>query len=223
VIVYKVANSINGKIYIGKTSYSLEQRKKSHIYASSTKRTQSTLHDAIRKHGAENFFFNTLCYCLTNEDLCNMEKFMISFFDSKKHGYNSTDGGEGAPGFHPNDVTRQKHRAFMIGNTHTKGYKHNEATRLKMSTALRKRWAIDKAGGKQIPRVSWLGKKHTDETKLKLSLIKKGCVGPNKGKPMSDSAKEKLKAFHLGRRHTDETKLKLSLISKRRYHEKNTR
>ncbi len=53
-IIYKITNIINNKIYIGKTEKSLNKRWSGHI-AKSRKNIISVLHNAILKYGKENF------------------------------------------------------------------------------------------------------------------------------------------------------------------------
>ena len=60
-------------------------------------------------------------------------------------------------------------------------------------------WRLGMAGVK--------GKKHSDESKLKMSAAKKG-------KRMSDEAKLKMSAAEKGKRMSDETKLKMSAARK---------
>ena len=51
--IYKITNKINNKIYIGKTTRTVEQRYKEHL--ADSKRVRSYLHNAIQKYGSENF------------------------------------------------------------------------------------------------------------------------------------------------------------------------
>lgn len=86
-IIYKTTNLINNKFYIGKDA------KNTKSYFGSGK----VLKLAIKKYGKENFKKETLKECKTLEELNELEKFYISYFDSTnpKRGYNLTDGGTG--------------------------------------------------------------------------------------------------------------------------------
>ena len=54
--IYKVTNNINGKMYIGQTRRTIEQRWKQHIYDSfNNSLDTSAFHCAIRKYGIEAF------------------------------------------------------------------------------------------------------------------------------------------------------------------------
>jgi hypothetical protein len=57
---------------------------------------------------------------------------------------------------------------------------------------------------------SWKGKKHTEDTKMKISQSKVG-------KKVSDEVRIRLKGLRKGCKHTDETKEKLSLFHTERY------
>jgi group I intron endonuclease len=54
--IYKIVNDVNDKIYVGKTTKSLDIRFKEHI-SDSTRKTEEKrpLYNAIRKYGAEHF------------------------------------------------------------------------------------------------------------------------------------------------------------------------
>lgn len=61
---------------------------------------------------------------------------------------------------------------------------------------------------------SFYGKKHTEETKDKISESKKGIESWNKGIPMSEEVKQKLSKSQKGKKSSDETKKKLSEMRK---------
>lgn len=85
--IYKITNLVNNKIYIGKdTSSNLN------YYGSGV-----LIKKAINKYGLENFKKEILEECQTNQELCNREKYWISFYDSTNRliGYNISFGGDG--------------------------------------------------------------------------------------------------------------------------------
>lgn len=92
--IYSITNTINGKRYIGKAK-SIEDRWKDHTYKSRWKRfPNKTLYKAFQKYGVENFKFEIIEEC--EESIQNdRERFWISYYNSKKNGYNETDGGDG--------------------------------------------------------------------------------------------------------------------------------
>lgn len=92
-LIYKATNRINGKIYIGQTTRSLQKRIKGHNNES--KRTNYAFHKAIRKHGIENFDFEVLFECQTLEELNKKEIELIKELKANNRdiGYNITIGG----------------------------------------------------------------------------------------------------------------------------------
>lgn len=93
--IYKVTNKVNGKIYVGKTSTSIEKRWKNHVWTSKRATTTSILHHAIRKYGEECFEVTLLDEASTKEALNEKERFWISQLDARNDaiGYNIAVGG----------------------------------------------------------------------------------------------------------------------------------
>lgn len=90
-IVYKIENFINGKIYVGQTKKSLEKRIEQHKH-----NKKSFIGKAIQEYGFENFRYEAIENCDSAEKLNEREKFWIKELNSKfPNGYNKTDGGEG--------------------------------------------------------------------------------------------------------------------------------
>ena len=90
-IVYKITNLLNGKVYVGQTVRTLEARIDQH-----KRRTKSAISQAIGKYGWENFKVEVLEECETQEELNEREKFWIKFFDCiAPKGYNLNEGGRG--------------------------------------------------------------------------------------------------------------------------------
>ena len=54
-IVYKITNNINGKVYIGITTCSLEYRWSKHVTESRNENNTKHLYKAMRKYGLDNF------------------------------------------------------------------------------------------------------------------------------------------------------------------------
>jgi group I intron endonuclease len=108
-IVYKAANKLNSKVYIGKAVCSLKQRKNGHR-TSAIRGSSGHFHNAIRKYGFEQFsweilYDNKLC---SDEELKLQERKFIKKFKSnnRKFGYNMTEGGDGGNTLsnHPNKI-----------------------------------------------------------------------------------------------------------------------
>lgn len=90
-IVYKIENLINGKIYVGQTKKSLEKRIEQHKH-----NKKSCIGKAIQEYGFENFHSEVIENCDSAEKLNEREKFWIKELNCKfPNGYNKSDGGEG--------------------------------------------------------------------------------------------------------------------------------
>lgn len=91
-IIYKITNRIDGKIYIGQTKRSIEKRWREHCRSDSQ---CVRMHKAIEKYGKENFTVTQIDSAIDQEEANAKEIYWISFFDSanKEKGYNLTYGG----------------------------------------------------------------------------------------------------------------------------------
>lgn len=106
-IVYKVTNLINGKIYIGYTTKTINWRWAEHCkvaYNQNSTDYNGIFKRAIRKYGKENFKIEEIERCKNLDELKTRECFWIKklnsyAFDSNGWGYNSTLGGDGVHGY----------------------------------------------------------------------------------------------------------------------------
>lgn len=93
--IYKITNQINGKLYIGKTNRTIQERFKEHcrdyLKRGNEKRP---LYSAMKKYGIRNFSIELIEECALNEAETR-EKYWIEFYGSFKYGYNATLGGDG--------------------------------------------------------------------------------------------------------------------------------
>lgn len=113
-IVYRAVNTERGKAYIGCTSKSLEKRRYQHELNSRKDKTQ-IISLAIRKYGADAFKWEVLAVVKDVEEAKRLEVELIAKFDTKApHGYNMTDGGDGAFGCKRSEATKEKLRAAAI-------------------------------------------------------------------------------------------------------------
>lgn len=93
-LIYKVTNLIDNKIYIGQTTQSLTERWQQHCHRSPSQTYKSHLHSAIQKYGKEHFLIEILDKTETLEELNRLEIFYIQQFDClSPKGYNLLRGG----------------------------------------------------------------------------------------------------------------------------------
>jgi group I intron endonuclease len=71
--IYKITNKINGKVYIGKTVRTVEQRWAQHL-ADAHRRSSPLLHNAIRKYGSDAFNISILHEVSTLPELWRLRK-----------------------------------------------------------------------------------------------------------------------------------------------------
>ena len=93
--IYKITNKINGNAYVG-LSINIEKRWKDHIDRSQNendKEYDKVLYHAFRKYGIDNFQFEILEECKP-EELKDKEIYWIQYYNTFKHGYNATPGGD---------------------------------------------------------------------------------------------------------------------------------
>lgn len=87
-IIYKITNSINGKVYVGQTTRTIQERFAEHVKA------DSILGKDIRKFGKKNFAIEIVEECENSEQLNEREIFWIAELNCKyPNGYNTMDGG----------------------------------------------------------------------------------------------------------------------------------
>ena len=170
--IYKITNTKTGKVYIGKTTKSLNDRLQGHIN-NADKGNNFKLSLAIRKYGKENFIIEPIDFAETHEELNEKEIHYISEYNSLEDGYNMTMGGEG-------------------GNTYiNKSDEEMKAISGKISTALRKN--NGNRGQFVGPKNSMYGKHHTPETKEKMSKALKG-------RKFSKEHNRKISEYYRGRK-----------------------
>lgn len=173
--VYIHKNKVNGKVYIGKTCKKPERRwARGKGYSA-----QPKFHDDIIKYGWDNFEHIIIAEGLDEPKAKDMEVSLIAKYEStnKEKGYNTTRGGDGG----------------CLGYTHTEDWKekHREYNRTRILSQETIQRQIDSHIGKGLGKDNpFYGKKHTDETKRKISEAKKGKKMP----PRSEETKKKIGA-----------------------------
>ena len=165
-VVYKITNLINNKIYIGQTISDVKYRWWAHCKPS--KRNGQVISRAIQKYGKDNFTFEVIDSALNIDELNNKETYWIEYYNSrdKEKGYNVAFGGgnRAMP-----EETKQK---LSKVNSGKKKPPISDEHRRKLSEAAKKRTMRQETKDK-ISK-SHIGVKPSEETRVKLSLAKKG-------------------------------------------------
>lgn len=95
-VIYKITNKINGKIYIGQTN-NFNKRKRDHINTAINKWKgyERPLYQAMIKYGVENFNFEIIDTAESYDELNEKEIYYIDYFKSSidYNGYNLDLGG----------------------------------------------------------------------------------------------------------------------------------
>lgn len=166
-VIYLIRNEINGKVYIGQTVRSFDERYRNDI----TKNTHNEhLRRSIEKYGIENFYVDKeFDVAFSQEELDRLEDLYIKTYNAtdKRYGYNKKFGG--SYGKHTEEIKKK----ISLAN---KGKQRSEETRKKLSL-------VNK------------GKKLSEETKSKMSEKRKGKnFSVEHKKKMSEKAKERYKS-----------------------------
>jgi len=170
---------VNGKKYVGQTTYSLRVRFQRHFNnARYPGQKDFYLHRALRKYGKDNFQISLLCSCGNKEELDLMEDLYILLYDTmnSRIGYNRKRGGANGKQSKetrklasqvrmgkkrtPEQCARIREASLKSDRTLTHpGWHHTEATRKKMSVSQKTR--------KRGPRDAQTKKKLSDHWKIR--------------------------------------------------------
>lgn len=103
--LYKIVNQVNGKMYVGITSYP-KSRKQRH-FSKTGHSSFSIIRVAMDKYGRENFSFEILCIG-TKEYILDLEVKAIALYRTceRKFGYNIKPGGQSGRGYSVNGTKR---------------------------------------------------------------------------------------------------------------------
>jgi len=198
-IIYKIQNKINSKIYVGQTKRDINERVAGHL------ESKSYIGNALRKYSLESFDISVIDHSYKKEVLNEKEKYWIKKLNCRfPNGYNIADGGHGGNlgplvnkkiskktkgknnpfyGKHHSSESIEKIREANTGKKHSyetiekmreslTGRKHSEETKQKM----RKKHVMSDAK-------SNIGKyKRTEEHKRNIGIKSKGRKNPKLAK-----------------------------------------
>lgn len=151
IVIYKIVNNTNGKIYIGQTK-NLKERIRIHKYWAKIKRGNASIHKAINFYGFDNFSVEILLDGLTREDANIKEVELIDQYKTNQRdfGYNITIGGKGHRG-----VFGENHPMFGVKRPDLVE-RNKKGKGRKLSQEIK-------------DKISPLGRKASKETKKKMS------------------------------------------------------
>lgn len=177
--IYKIENLVNKKIYIGQTTQNPRKRHIHHFnYLKTNGHVNPHLQRAFNKYGESNFKFSVITWAKNQNELNKLEMYYMEKYDvlNPEKGYNLREGGSQG--------------------------RLSEETKLKMSISTRKFYENNPGifKGKNNPRY---GKKHSLETRMKISES-------HKGKTHSLETRQKISKSRKGIKLSLEHRLKIS-------------
>lgn len=89
-LIYKITNTVNGKVYVGETSKPLKHRLRQHL---DEKSNCVKLKRAIEKYGRESFIIEQVDHAHNKDEAFQKERFWIEHYDSVNCGYNILPSG----------------------------------------------------------------------------------------------------------------------------------
>jgi group I intron endonuclease len=214
-IIYKLTNIVNGKIYIGQDSKNNTKYLGSGVY----------LANAQKKHGKENFTKEVIEHCKDIDELNQRERYWIAFYNSTdpKVGYNLSPGGNSTLGWHMTD----EQKAAM--SKRQRGKKLSPATIAKLKLTGRGKGKKVSQDQREKLKITSSGKLHAEESKRKmrearkLQILKPDTKETRERKSKShiglrptEESLEKMRKARLGTRATEDTKSKLRAEQKKR-------
>jgi len=200
--LYCIANLINGKVYIGQAT-DVNKRWFDHRKAVRINKPTQLIHHALIKYGLENFEFEVVASCKTQDDANTTETELVKQYNSfvgNGEGYNATLGGMNAPkteewkqkvsqtlmGHEVSEETRQKISVAVTGSIRSEEFKKNvgDFWRGKERTEGHRQNLSDSLKGNQncLGKQNSLGHKHTEESKQKIGAASRGKPSAHKGK-----------------------------------------
>lgn len=211
--IYLVTCELTGKWYFGQTIKSIQSRFNEH-FRSAQRGSDHKFHRAIRKYGEENFLVEEVLTVSapTKEKLKAkldfLEKHFIQKFDTRRNGYNSTDGGESKLGYVTSEETKRKIRFAQLGERGNRfGKKHSSEV-------------IEKLRKMNLgERNPMFGRKLSEETRRKMSeshRISAQLESPEQRKKRGDAMRGK-PGINRGKKFSQEVRLKMSNSHKLRY------
>lgn len=170
-IVYLHINKINGKVYVGITSYSNPSRRWSYGYKGNPHFQASLL-----RYGWDNFKHIVVFSNLKKETACRIEQLLILKYKKQKRCYNIANGGEGSSAM--SEGTKDKLRQYKGPLASQYGKKHSKERVEQQRVATTRLWKeqrehrlaqLLKYGFKSGEEHPMYNKVRTEEDKIRIS------------------------------------------------------
>lgn len=193
-LIYIIRNKINDKVYVGQTWTTTKKRWKYGYHR------QPHMWNAIKLYGRENFYYEELLSCWTQEDANYFEKYFIQHYkaNDREFGYNLHDGGSNG--------------------------RLSEETKLKISKAKK-----GKPGRKQSQEIrnkiskGLMGRPVSTSTRKKIGDANSGTNSPNFGTHLSEDRRKQISEAvsgenhpFFGKHHNETSKTKMQQNNRRR-------
>lgn len=183
--IYKITNNLNGKHYIGKhKTNNLDDG-----YMGSGK----LIRRAIEKYGIENFSKEILFVYTTEEEMNAMEKELVTLNEDS---YNLCPGGKGGWGYVNKEIwTGEKRIEHNRKYSGLKQFTFEQKQKISKlgNEAFRSKIVQMTPEQRQEHFATFTGKKHSEDTKTRMSEKAKGRVPWNKGRPRTEEEKQKIR------------------------------
>lgn len=197
--IYKITNTVNGKVYVG-SAVNIKRRWRDHkIKLSALKHENSQLQRSWVRHGEGAFDFSVIEVVDDKSDLLTREQAWIdSICSDKKKTYNMCPVAGNCLGRKFSDETKRKLSASLKGKARAPeavqkakesnaGFKHSDETRARLSMIAKSRTP------EHLAKIALAAKGHkaSDATKLQMSESRRG-------RKVSDSARANISAGKKG-------------------------
>lgn len=196
--LYRITNKINGKIYIGQAA-DLSKRWSDHRRAVRLNKPTQAIHYAMIKYGLDNFEFEIIASCTTQDDANFTETQLVEQYQSHvstDKGYNVTLGGMNAP--------KTEEFKQMMRNYHASLSSEERAEISRQQSEATFRQIAEKGH-------PGLGTKRTEEQKANISAALKAL---DKEAIYTDEVRQHMSEAHVGIKDSEETKAKKSKSAK---------